>query len=182
MTHAAEFHKSETTKGARKGGDGNQDWNTPRVVLDVIESFEPISLDPCSNSNSKVNAGHALALPDDGLAAAWWNYKHTFVNPPYGKGEIEKWTARAGLQRTRGAPHITMLINANPETKAWKRFVWGTADAIAFWDTRIPFDLPGGGKGNQLPSALVYWGVDPHRFALHFRDYATVVTDWTGKL
>lgn len=159
-------------------GDSSPDWNTPRSVLDVIEGFHPIDLDPCSNEHSLVNAGRAVCLPDDGMLDAWYTYGHTYVNPPYSKGEVAKWTAKASSESRRGARHITMLINACPETKAWKDNVWPHASRVAFWRTRIKFEKPDGGTGTKLPSAIVYYGADVRRFDRCFAEHCTIMRDW----
>ncbi len=163
----------------RNKGESDPNWCSPRYVLDVIESFAPIDLDPCSNEFSKVNAAVTVSPPDDGLSVPWHKYKHVFVNPPYSHGQTKLWTAKAEHEFHQGAMHITMLINASVETKPWQEHVWGSACAVAFWKERIKFDRPDGGTSSQLPSALVYYGAEPERFAEHYRDYATVMKDWS---
>ncbi len=159
------------------GGDSDSNWTTPRYVLDVIESFHPIDLDPCSNEWSKVNASRKVQLPEDGLEVPWSQNGLTFVNPPYSRGEIPKWTAKA-VRESRPGAHILMLINACPETEAWKDNVWPYASRVGFWRARIKFDKPGGGTGTKLPSALVYWGDDVRRFDRHFAEHCTIMRDW----
>ncbi len=160
---------------------GFQHWNTPAEVLDPLRAFVPISLDPCSNPSSVVAASCRVTLPVDGLAFPWHLYGHTFVNPPY--ADQPAWLAKAVAERALGAKTITVLIPASTETKTFREQVFGHADAVAFWHRRIGFTrADGGGSGNSLPSALVYFGDEPERFAEHFAPYATVVTDWTGRL
>ncbi len=159
-------------------GDSDPNWTTPRHVLDVIESFHPIDLDPCSNEWSKVNAVKKVSPPENGLATPWHAYDHTFVNPPYSKGEIAKWTEKARYSHNAGSKHITMLINVCPETEAWRKYVWPTATRVAFWRRRIKFDKPGGGTGTKLPSAVIYWGSDGRRFDRVFSPHSTVMRDW----
>lgn len=169
--------------GQRDKKEGYQHWNTPTEILDPLSAFLPISLDPCSNSTSIVPAQFKVQPPDDGLAIDWHRFGHTFVNPPY-KNQLE-WLAKAIAEIAQSAKTelfdatITFLIPASPETDAFRRYVFGHADAVAFWRRRVKFTrADGGGGGNTLPSALVYFGPEKQRFAEHFSEHATVITEW----
>lgn len=159
---------------------GFQDWNTPAEVLDPLQEFLPITLDPCSNPTSIVPAAVKIALPDDGLYVPWHQYGHTYFNPPYADQPF--WLFKAAVERILfGALTITAIVPASTETTAFREYGFGTANAIAFWKRRIRFlAADGSGKsGNSLPSALVYWGDEADRFAEHFKRDATVITGWT---
>ncbi len=159
---------------------GYQHWNTPEEVLVPLRAFMPISLDPCSNPHSTVGAGVSIVAPlGDGLEVPWHWYGHTFVNPPY--DDQPTWMARAALERHfYDAAHITMLIPASTETVAFQEHVFGSASAICFWRRRLRFLREGaaGTQGNTLPSALVYWGDEPERFAEHFASHGATATEW----
>ncbi len=165
----------------QRAKEGYQHWNTPEVVLEPLRGFMPISLDPCSNPHSTVGADVAIVSPHgDGLAMPWHLYGHTYVNPPY--DDQPEWLYKAAVERGfYDAEHITMLIPASTETAAFQRYVFGSADAICFWRRRLKFlregAVPHQGS-NTLPSALVYWGVEPERFAKHFAPYGACMTDW----
>lgn len=159
-----------------------QHWNTPAEVLAPLRAFLPITLDPCSNPGSAVGADVAVQLPDDGLAVDWHYYGHTFINPPY--EDQAPWLLKAASECLLFQAHtITLLIPASVETASFRDLAFGCADAIAFWHRRVAFDRHDGGKrgGNSHPSALVYFGPKPERFAEHFGALATVITDWTGR-
>ena len=64
----------------------NQSWGTPKKYVDAVKRFfgGNISLDPCSNEFSIVNAIVEYRLPNkDGLKESW-NFPTIYVNPPYG--------------------------------------------------------------------------------------------------
>ena len=173
---------------SQRAKTGYQGWNTPEDVLEPLRDFLPISLDPCSNEHSTVGADVSVCAPDgDGLLVPWHQYGHTFVNPPY--NDQPTWLRKAEAERhldfykADTPSHITMLIPASTETLAFQRYVFGTADAICFWRRRLKFWREGEpGSGNTLPSALVYWGWEPERFATHFAPHGATVTDWHGRL
>lgn len=164
---------------SQRARKGYQDWNTPLEVLAPLRDFLPITLDPCSNATSIVNAAVEIRPPQNGLDIPWYRYGHTFINMPY--SDQPDWLAKAESEYLEyDAGTITALIPASTETAAFRLYVFGSATAIAFWKRRIPFDRADGhGTGNSLPSALVYWGNEIERFAAHFARYATVVTEWT---
>lgn len=63
-------------------------------------------------------------------------------------------------------------------TKHWKDYVFGVADAIAFlYDTRLKFMENGqdGGKGAPMSCAMIYWGEDIERFEDVFLPFGAVV-------
>jgi hypothetical protein len=65
----------------------NVHHNTPDwIVAAVKEVMVTISLDPCSNDNSIVNAENQFKLPEiNGLKADWAPYNNIYINPPFGK-------------------------------------------------------------------------------------------------
>lgn len=154
---------------------GFQDWCTPKEVIEPLNAFLPITLDPCSNARSIVPAAVRISLPDDGLGVRWCEYGHTYCNPPY--ENQAPWLLKCAVEYTIfDALAITALVPAATETTAFREFVFGTAEAIAFWHKRVVFIGPKGKhRGNTLPSALCYWGNEPERFYHHFSPYATVV-------
>lgn len=154
---------------------GYQDYASPPEVVEPLQAFKPIDLDPCSNEHSIVPARIKIALPGDGLAAAWHEVEHTYVNPPY--EDQAPWLLKCAIESiVFDANTITALIPAAVETAAFVEYVFGTAKAIAFWKKRLRFLGPNGAiSGNTLPSALCYWGSEPERFYWHFSEYATVI-------
>lgn len=146
---------------------GKNDWNTPADVLDLLDAFGPIALDPCSNATSLVNATVRVSLPDDGLAVAWSDRDGlVFVNPPYGRS-IGQWV-RKGLT----ADEIVMLVPARTDTEWWHASA-RHFDRIAFWRGRIRFH--GAASGAPFPSAFLYSGPRAGLFEDVFREKAWVV-------
>lgn len=61
-------------------------WCTPQKYVSAVREVfgGEISLDPCSNKWSIVQAETSYQLPErDGLRESW-NYPTIYVNPPYG--------------------------------------------------------------------------------------------------
>ena len=79
----------------------SQSWGTPIKYVNAVKEFfnGKISLDPCSNEYSIVNAEVEYILPqNDGLKESW-NFKTIYVNPPYGSDKIRKTTIKDWLKK-----------------------------------------------------------------------------------
>ncbi len=169
----------------RKVNSQSQNWGTPLNYVRAVHEFfeEHVSLDPCSNEHSVVNAKLEYCLPrQDGLKESW-DYKTIYVNPPYGADRergtrIIHWLARCEMAHRRFGSEVLALIPVASNTLHWKRHVWPHAACIAFlYDTRLKFFVDGkdGGKGAPMSCAMVYWGTRRDRFKKVFSKFGAVV-------
>lgn len=158
------------------------DHCTPAAVLEVVQAFAPIVLDPCANPWSLVPAESWCSAHDggDGLALPWESFGGlVYVNPPYGRGHLRQWVAKAALEADIGA-EVIMLVPCSPET-SWSRHALATCDAYVTWDSRIAFE-GAGGQGMKGPSRLYYWGPSKYLFAHTFEPHAAEVYVSTGTI
>ena len=162
----------------------NQSWGTPKKYVDAVKRFfgGSISLDPCSNEFSIVNANIEYRLPLDGLKESW-NFPKIYVNPPYGSDRergttIKSWLAKCALSHRKYNSEVIALVPVATNTGHWKQSVFGEATAICFlYDTRLKF-LENGldvGKGAPMSCAMVYWGNNYNAFYDEFIKYGAVV-------
>lgn len=163
----------------------NQSWGTPQKYVSAVKQFfgGSISLDPCSNEYSIVNAETDFKLPEkDGLNEEW-NFPTIYVNPPYGadrerRTTIKNWLAKCALSYKKYNNEIIALIPVATNTLHWKNYIFGKAKAICFlYDTRLKF-LENGkdiGKGAPMACAIIYWGENYKSFFNIFIDYGAVV-------
>jgi hypothetical protein len=163
----------------------SQTWCTPpKYVRAVREVFGgTIALDPCSNRHSVVGAEVEYQLPDaDGLQGSW-DFPTIYVNPPYGADRhrgttIKDWLRRCARARAEHGSEVLSLVPVATNTKHWKDYVWGVADAVCFlYDTRLRFLVDGRdeGKGAPMSCAMIYWGKQPTRFEDVFLAHGAVV-------
>ncbi|MYA22577.1 MAG: N-6 DNA methylase, partial [Gemmatimonadetes bacterium] len=152
----------------------SQHWCTPPKYVNAIREFfaESVTLDPCSNRHSIVEATVEYSLPEiDGLSASW-NYPTIFVNPPYGRDRdrgttIRDWLRKCTEAHLQHGVEVLALVPVATNTRHWKQYVFGAATAVAFlYDTRLRFLVNGrdGGKGAPMSCAMVYWGPQYERF------------------
>ena len=73
----------------------NNEWYTPKHIIGLtVKVMGVIDLDPASNeiANRVVNAGEIYTVNDNGLSLPWFG--NVWVNPPYGRGDIDKFSKR----------------------------------------------------------------------------------------
>jgi len=154
-------------------GSGRDDWQTPESVLTLVRRVGEIALDPCAPADN--NVGAAKFHTEHGETHDWKADAGgglVFVNPPY--SQLRVWMDKCARAAAAGATIIS-LIPARTDTKAWKLAMKGSP-TVAFWQQRIKF--VGGAHVAQFPSAFIYWGCDPGRFALAFSPHATMLDAW----
>lgn len=101
-------------------GQRSQEWRTPRAVRLALGREFRFTLDPC-------RPGRA-----DGLTRSWRGHR-VFCNPPYRRGQIERWLAKA-----REAALAVYLLLPSRTGAAW----WAAAlraDEIRFIRGRLKF-------------------------------------------
>lgn len=163
----------------------SQSWGTPKKYVDAVKEFFDgvISLDPCSNEHSIVNAQVEFMLSNhDGLHEEW-NYPTIYMNPPYGADRergttIKHWLAKCAMSYKKYDTEILALVPVATNTSHWKCSVFGVAKAICFlYDTRLKFleNGNGGGKGAPMACAMIYWGKNYEKFHEKFINYGAVV-------
>ena len=163
----------------------SQSWGTPHKYVNAIKEFfgGSISLDPCSNKYSVVNAETEFLLPkNDGLQEEW-DYPTIYVNPPYGADRergttIKNWLAKCAFSHSEYGAEVLALVPVATNTGHWKQSVFGKAKAICFlYDTRLKFLVNGngGGKGAPMACAMIYWGRNYERFYNIFIEFGAVV-------
>lgn len=166
----------------RKINTDSQDWCTPPKYVDAVRRFfGVIHLDPCSNTNSIVNAKHEYILPKiDGLKASW-DFPTIYVNPPYGLDKkrhtsIRDWIRKCAEAYHNHDSHVLALIPVAVNTRHWKEYIFGRANSVCFLaDTRLKFINGHNDKGAPMACAMVYWGPNTKKFYDHFSKFGAVI-------
>jgi len=159
----------------------NEHWNTPESIIDpMVARFGQVTLDPCSNSTSIVNAKQIYTGPDagglDGLAETWQVNGLVFANTPYGR-KIRLWTKKIAIEAALARKsyladpeivptEIIFLGPARTDTKYFQEDICPTADSVCLLKGRLVFR--GAPSTALFPSFLAYWGPRPMEFKLAF--------------
>ena len=158
-------------------------WCTPHKIAKLVkEFFNEISLDPCSNNYSIIDAKTKWTKQDSGLLLNWHNYETIYVNPPYGRDKTAKTSISNWLEKCADAfyfgSEILALIPVSTNTGHWKKFVWPVATAICFLsDTRLKFTLNGEiqQKGAPMACCIVYYGDKLKKFCDVFKTSGAII-------
>ena len=130
-------------------------WCTPVEILDKIRRIAPIGLDPCSNSESIVEAKTSWTKEDNAFSKATWaGYGLVYCNPPYGR-EIGKWVARCVREHMVHGAEVIMLLPARTDVR-WFQTYGRAASVICFLRGRVRF--VGAKHAAPFPSMLLYFG------------------------
>ena len=172
------------TAGRTNADVKSQHWNTPTKYVEAVKKVlgGRIELDPCSNEFSVVGAETEYRLPQDGLGESW-DFRTIYVNPPYGSDQqrgtrISHWLARCADAHDDHGSEVIARVPVAPNTKHWKRSVFGRATSVCFlYDTRLRFleDGQDTGKGAPMACAMIYWGRHPDDFFETFIEHGAVV-------
>lgn len=151
----------------------SDEWYTPPAVIErVLRAFPVIDLDPCSNPDAikPVPATTHYTRQDDGLAQSWAG--RIFINPPYSK--VDQFAAKIATEHVSGnVGEAIILVPARTETRWWRLI---PATVVAFFHGRLRFlnALDTETAAAPFPSAALYVGPHPDRFAAAFADVALV--------
>jgi phage N-6-adenine-methyltransferase len=135
------------------GGKGSEEWPTPQWFVDELaREFGPFELDPCATDTNRKAPKH-FTKADDGLAQTWAPLR-VFMNPPYGRGIIEKWCEKAAMEARRGAL-VVGLIPARTDTRWFHRWVVEEGAEVRFVKGRLTFE--GSPQPAMFASLIVIW-------------------------
>ena len=165
---------------------GNDLWQTPPWILDLVRKVAPIGLDPCTTEKNPTQARNFFAPPaEDGLSRTWVTNPEelTFVNWPY--SQSRPWAEACARNASLGTD-IIALCAARTDTR-WFQGIADSITAICFLSGRVTFVDPRSpdpamhwsekkgcfvkATGATFPSMLLYWGPDRWSFDKVFRDY-----------
>lgn len=119
---------------------------SPAFFSSLQREYGPFDLDPCATAENAKCARY-FSIADDGLSQEWRG--RVFVNPPYERGVIGLWVAKARVEYEAGrAESVLLLIPAGTSTAWWHEHVEGHASSIRF--------LKGRGKYFVHPSGSLF--------------------------
>lgn len=117
-------------------GQRSQEWRTPPDVFAALNAEFDFTLDPCwDGAPGLLTNGRGWRdsnTPDDGLEMSWAGHR-VFCNPPYRRGSIERWLARA-----REAQLAVYLLPSRTGAAWWHDYAL-QADEIRFIRGRLRF-------------------------------------------
>lgn len=132
----------------------NDEWLTPRWVLDVLGEFD---LDPCSPINRPWDtAKRHFTIEDDGLSREW--HGRVWCNPPFHRYLRPLW-----MEKMARHNNGIMLLPAACETAAFSDHVFGKCSGILMLNRRPHFHYIDGSEAKANSGctiALIAYGED----------------------
>jgi phage N-6-adenine-methyltransferase len=118
--------KKPIKKRARKKKPMNDEWYTPKFIIDALGPFDT---DPCSPTNDNTIAPLTFTKSQDGLKQDWKGM--VWVNPPFSEPLL--WILKLIMHRQG-----ILLVRASMET-TWMDWALQAADSILFPSPRLKF-------------------------------------------
>lgn len=147
------------------------EWYTPAHIIALARQvLGEIDLDPasCDEAQKTVQATRYYTQNDNGLLQPWSG--RIWMNPPYGRNIIDKWTERLLWYIQIGTVSSALaLLPARTET-AW----FQPLHAYARCWVRGRLQFVGAENGAPFPSVVVYFGKDVGMFADVFSELGPV--------
>lgn len=144
-----------------------QHWNTPGWLLELVREVSSITLDPCSNQWSTVNAGFEILEVENGLNAKRYDWAQLsrggliYLNPPY--NDPSPWAERALQEAQRGA-EIMLCLPTSHSTDWWRSLAKG-CDGLCLMKRRVNFLKEGKENGSSRhETTIFYLGKQAWRF------------------
>ncbi|NCB17717.1 MAG: adenine methyltransferase [Synergistales bacterium] len=157
----------------------SDEWCTPPALFAALDEEFFFELDPCCTAKTALcSTAFRRDIGDDGLSSPWDGLR-AFVNPPYSRGNLEKWCKKC-VEERRNADVVALLpCDCSP---SWWRYVM-MADEIRFLPRRVRFLNPETGKPAGSPtfgSVIAVWRRPGYRYAGPPSIPMVYVWDWLG--
>jgi len=128
------------------------EWATPSTLLRALDAEFHFDLDICPMEH-RIVIDSMLNFDGDALSSSSPRPKTVWMNPPYGRGVIDKWLNRAYRESQNGST-VVCLLPARTDTHWWHSYCMQAE--IRFLRGRLNFINPDGKKGRApFPSAIV---------------------------
>lgn len=153
-------------------------WHTPGDVVEAARNvMGSIDLDPFSSkeANARIKAKKFYSKEDDALSLDWEG-STVFINPPYGRGMINKAIDKVVEQYQAGSFKECVLLVNNATDTLWFHKLTSIVDAVCFTKGRIAFLSPAEDgvlkhvSGNTRGQVLFYFGKHAKKFIEAYKD------------
>lgn len=123
------------------------EWSTPPSVFRGLDDEFHFTLDACA-SPENAKCARFFTVEQDGLTQEW-GAETVWCNPPYGRGQIERWLRKA-WQASGGGATVVMLLPSDTGTSWWHDYC--ARGECRFLRGRVRF---GGGSGSPTFASVV---------------------------
>lgn len=111
-------------------------WETPPHIYAPLHREFRFTLDPCCTKET-AKCEFFYTPEDDGLSKSWEG--HTcFVNPPYSRGNIDKWVEMCRNEGNKLFTRVVALLPVSTSADWFHKFIIDQAE-VRFIDKRVRF-------------------------------------------
>lgn len=118
-----------------KGCDEKDRWETPTRIFEKLDREFNFTLDPCCELHT-AKCDMFFTEEIDGLSKSWIG-ENVFVNPPYSRGNIDKWVAKC-LSESLSLSTVVALLPVSSSADWWHKYIVGKCE-MRFVNKRIRF-------------------------------------------
>lgn len=136
-----------------KGVDQKDLWATPAHIFEKLNDEFFFDLDPCCLPDTAKCAFY-FTPTEDGLSRSWRGF-NVFVNPPYSRGNIDKWVKKCFEEGSHDDTMVVALLPVSTSADWWHDYIIGKAE-IRFINKRVRF--VGAPYTAPFSSVVVIWG------------------------
>ena len=116
-------------------------YRTPLWLFDYLNNIHNFDVDICSSDINKL-CDNFFTIDNNALEKQWIKHgKMGYCNPPYSRGEKEKFLDKAFLEMKNGFSTV-FVIPADLSNICWKEKIIGKATKITVISGRVSFDKP----------------------------------------
>lgn len=108
-------------------------WGTPGHIYKPLNSLFQFNLDPCCTEEN-FKCEKYFTEKENGLIQTWGGYS-VFVNPPYSRGNIDKWVAKCSEESKLA--NVIALLPVSTSADWFQKYCIG--QTLYFVDKRIRF-------------------------------------------
>lgn len=117
-----------------KGHQSKDRWETPLYIFNRLNEEFTFTLDPCCETHT-AKAETFFTENENGLVQDWRGHI-VFVNPPYSRGNIDKWVKKCYEEGQKTT--VVALLPVSTSAAWFHDYVWGKAE-LRFIRRRIRF-------------------------------------------
>ena len=139
----------------------NNEHTTPAPLFDTLHHEFDFTLDAAATA-ANAKCARYFSQEDSAFDHPWSAAERVWLNPPYGRGELDRWLAYAKQQPAL----VVALIPADTSTTWWHRHIWDevghhprTGVSVRFVRGRVKFsDADTGAKFGS--AVVIFWGTE----------------------
>lgn len=138
------------------------EWRTPPELFAGLDFEFRFTLDVAATEENALCPRYLTA--EENALIQSWKEERVFVNPPYRRGELARWTRKAMLEACTGpilerATVVALLPATRTEQAWWHDYVLKPRAEIRWLRGRLHYLLPDGSRGSaaSFPSVIVIW-------------------------